>query len=79
MISQWKKDELREKLKKLKKSVDDTDRSRKALIIQKVYNRNLEYIVVFVKSDHRIVKVIINYSLIVIVIMYNRLVNVPMK
>ena len=36
MISQWKKDELREQLKGVKKSVDDADKAAKALLIQKV-------------------------------------------
>lgn len=44
LISQWKKDELRDKLKTLKKSVDDTDKAAKALLIQKAADRAKEII-----------------------------------
>lgn len=36
VISQWRKDELREKLKSVKKSIDDTDKAAKAALMQKV-------------------------------------------
>ena len=36
LISAWRKEELRNKLKALKKSVDDMDRHRKAQLVQNV-------------------------------------------
>ena len=36
LISAWRKEELRNKLKALKKSVDDMDRNRKARLVQNV-------------------------------------------
>ena len=36
LISAWRKEELRNKLKALKKSVDDMDRHRKAQLVQTV-------------------------------------------
>ena len=36
MISQWRKDEMRIKLKTLKKTVDDNDKANKAKLVEKV-------------------------------------------
>ena len=36
MISQWRKDEMRIKLKALKKTVDDNDKASKAKLVEKV-------------------------------------------
>jgi len=36
MISQWRKDEMRLKLKALKKTVDDSDKANKAKLVEKV-------------------------------------------
>ena len=37
MISQWRKDEMRTKLKALKKTVDDNDKANKAKLVEKVH------------------------------------------
>lgn len=44
MISQWKKDEMRETLKGLKKSMDDLDRSYKGDIQKRVLERTTKVI-----------------------------------
>lgn len=36
MVSQWRKDEMRIKLKTLKKTVDDSDKANKAKLVEKV-------------------------------------------
>ena len=36
VISQWRKDEMRIKLKTLKKTVDDNDKANKAKLVEKV-------------------------------------------
>ncbi|XP_078067269.1 alanine--tRNA ligase, cytoplasmic [Mustelus asterias] len=44
VIPQWQKDELRDKLKLLKKSMDDLDRARKADLLKKVREKTKQFI-----------------------------------
>ena len=59
LISQWKKEKLREQLKAIKKHIDDLDKARKAVVIQKVRFIMLLLCVAKLMSNHY--KIILHY------------------
>ena len=55
LMQQWKKDELRKRLKGLKKVMDDMDKARKAAIVQSVsYSRLLFWRLFFITTTPKI-------------------------